>query len=73
MAERSTPYTYKRTAARRFAEGPAAQGCPARVLHAMLQGTVDLDIHSAVLTIAWQLVEQLGMADNDKDLFKEEL
>ncbi|CAK0901364.1 unnamed protein product [Prorocentrum cordatum] len=71
MAERSTPYTYKRTAARRFAEGPAAQGCPARVLHAMLQGTVDLDIHSAVLTIVWQLVEQLGMAD--KDLFKEEL
>ncbi|CAK0806321.1 unnamed protein product [Prorocentrum cordatum] len=71
VAERSIPYTYKRTAARRFAEGPAAQGCPARVLHAMLQGTVDLDIHSAVLTIVWQLVEQLGMAD--KDLVKEEL
>ncbi|CAK0822133.1 unnamed protein product, partial [Prorocentrum cordatum] len=71
MTERSIPYTYKRTAARRFAEGPAAQGCPARVLHALLQGTVDLDIHSAVLTIVWQLVERLTMAD--KDVFKEEL
>ncbi|CAK0891385.1 unnamed protein product [Prorocentrum cordatum] len=71
LAERSIPYTYKRTAARRFADVPAAQGCPARVLHPMLQGTVDLDIHSAVLTITWQLVEKMDMAD--KNLFSEEL
>ncbi|CAK0791818.1 unnamed protein product [Prorocentrum cordatum] len=71
LAERRIPYKYKRTAARRFADVPAAQGCPARVLHPMLQGTVDLDIHSAVLTIAWQLVEKMDMAE--KNLFREEL
>ncbi|CAK0861021.1 unnamed protein product [Prorocentrum cordatum] len=71
LAERRIPYKCKRTAARRFADVPAAQGCPARVLHPMLQGTVDLDIHSAVLTIAWQLVEKMDMAE--KNLFREEL
>ena len=71
LAERRITHKYKRTAARRFADVPAAQGCPARVLHPMLQGTVDLDIHSAVLTIAWQLVEKMDLAE--KDVFREEL
>ncbi|CAK0887523.1 unnamed protein product [Prorocentrum cordatum] len=71
LAERGISYAHQRTAARRFADGPAAQGCPARALHSMLEGTVDLDIHSAVLTVTWQLVEKMDMVD--KNLFNEEL
>ena len=69
-AWRRVMYKYKDTWARRFAVGPSAQGCPSRVLEATLQNAIDLDVQSALLTITWQLVEKMSLAD--KDLFKEE-
>ena len=71
LTKHTVGYKYSAVPARRFVAGAGSQPLGRRILKVMLPNTHDLDIRNAVFTIAFQLVNKLGL--KDADIFVEEL